>query len=135
MIVSLWTGIVHLMLAILGTFILKRFPTSFSIGFLLGVLLVIANQNLIFFGTFRGYGFGVTATNHAFGSLGLIVCVVLAFFAALLFHFKKHIVVAPIDAKGFGRSRAAPSGGAAAATDQNYQQQSDDDEDNDTSDA
>jgi hypothetical protein len=97
---AIWTGFVHLFLGILGTFVLKRFPTSFSIGFLLGVLVILANQNLILFGTFHGYGFGTPATNKAFANVGLTLFLILTFFSALLFHFKKYIVVAAIDAKG-----------------------------------
>lgn len=100
---SVCMGLSHLILGIVGTFVLKRFPTSFAVGFFLGLLVVLANQNLILFGTFHRYGYGTPATNHAFGGLGFSLFVVLAFFAALLFHFKKNIIVAPIDAKGLGR--------------------------------
>ena len=115
---SVWTGIVHLLLAILGTFVLKRFPTSFSVGFLLGVLLVLANQNLILFGTFHNYGYGALQTNNAFSNLAFTLFMVLGFFAIILFHFKRHVVVAPIDAKGLGRSEARDSEGASS----DYQQ-------------
>ena len=123
---AVWTGIVHLILAVLGTFILKRFPTSFAVGFLLGILLVIANQDLILFGTFRGYNFGSPATNQAFGAVGFLIFVGLTLFAVLLFHFKKHVVVAPIDAKGFGRK--TPGGGGtsgSSAEESNYKQYDD----------
>ena len=96
------TGLVHVALGVLGTFVLKRFPTSFSVGFFLGVLIVAANQNLIMFGTFHNYSHGGIGTNRAFANLGLSLCSVLTFFALLLFHFKRGIVVAPIDAKGLG---------------------------------
>lgn len=95
---SIWTGIIHILLGILGTFVLKRFPTSFSVGFLLGCLVVLANQNFILFGTFHGYNYGTMATNNAFSNLCLTIGVVLAFFATTLFHFKQEIVVAPVDA-------------------------------------
>jgi uncharacterized membrane protein len=100
---AVWTGIIHLVLGVLGTFVLKRFPTSFSVGFLLGVLVVVANQNLILFGTFHAYSSGNAGTNHAFANLMLGIFLVLAFFAAILFHFRKNIVVAAADAKGVGR--------------------------------
>lgn len=145
-IAAVWTGIVHLILAVLGTFILKRFPTSFSIGFLLGILLVVANQNLILFGTFQGYSYGVPATNRAFGILGFALFLMLTFFAALLFHFKNHIVVAPIDVKGgvggFGpRANNGNSGSGANRdnpadeTSSSYRQHNADGEDYEASDA
>lgn len=100
MIASIWSGIVHLILGVLGTFVLKRFPTSFSVGFFLGVLVVIASQNLILFGTFHGYAYGKTSTNTAFANVGLCLFLILTIFSLMLYHFKKYIVVAPIDAKG-----------------------------------
>jgi hypothetical protein len=96
-IAAIWTGIFHILLGILGTFVLKRFPTSFSVGFFLGVLIVLANQNLILFGTFHGYRFGTPRTNGAFANLGLTLFAVLSFFSILLFHFKQDIIVASID--------------------------------------
>merc|ERR1740139_888595 len=48
---ALWTGLVQIVMAVLGTFVLKRFPTSFSVGFFLG-LVVVAQQNLIMCATF-----------------------------------------------------------------------------------
>jgi hypothetical protein len=106
---TIWTGITHLGLGVLGTFVLKRFPTSFSVGFFLGVMLVLANQNLILFGTFHGYGYGNLSTNHAFANVGLTLFLVLSFFCTLLFHFKTSIVVAAIDAKGGGSALPAAS--------------------------
>jgi hypothetical protein len=94
---SIWTGLIHLAVGILGTFVLKRFPTSFSVGFLLGVLVIVANQNLIMFAAFTQYQFGSPKTNHAFGSLGFTLFCVLSFMALLLHHFKNDIVVTPVD--------------------------------------
>lgn len=96
---SIWTGLVHLGLGVLGTFVLKRFPTSFSIGFLLGVLVVLANQNLILFGTFSTYSQGSSSINHVFAMLGFALFAVLAFMALLLVHFKDDVVLAPMDEK------------------------------------
>jgi zinc transporter ZupT len=98
-IAAVWTGIVHLGLGVLGTFVLKRFPTSFSVGFLLGVLVVLANQNLILFSTFSSYVQGSSQTNHVFASLGFTLFAVLAFMSLLLLHFKADVVVTPMDGK------------------------------------
>ncbi len=102
---SAWTGVVHLALGVLGTFVLKRFPTSFSVGFLSGTLVVLSNQNLIIFGTFHGYRSGNLRINKVFANFALTLFAVLAVFGLLLFHFKTQIVVAPIDAKGIGGKR------------------------------
>jgi hypothetical protein len=100
LVASIWTGIIHLGLGVLGTFVLKRFPTSFSVGFLLGVLVVLANQNLIMFVTFSRYSQGSPRTNHIFASLGLTLFAVLTFMALLLLHFKQDVVVTPMDVNG-----------------------------------
>ena len=97
LIASIGTGIVHLGLGVLGTFVLKRFPTSFSVGFLLGVLIVLANQNLILFGSFTRYKQGSPQTNHIFALLGFMLFCVLTFMSLLLIHFKQDVVFAPMD--------------------------------------
>jgi hypothetical protein len=99
---SVWCGIIHLLLGILGTFVLKRFPTAFAVGFFLGTLCVLGSQNLILFGTYHGYKYGSASTNHVFANVGLTLFFILFVFSLLLFHFKRYIVVAPIDAKGLG---------------------------------
>ena len=94
---SIHSGIVHLILAVLGTFVLKRFPTSFAVGFFLGILLIVANQNLILFGVFHQYQQGMIGTNLAFANLSLVLFLILGFFALLLLHFRQDVVVAAID--------------------------------------
>lgn len=100
---SFITGIMHLALAVIGSTILKRFPTSFAIGFLLGLLFIFAHQNLILFGVFGSFSFGQIRTNRAFGAIGFLLFTVLFTMCILLFHFKKYVTVAPIDAKGLSR--------------------------------
>ena len=122
---SIWTGLLHLILAILGTFILKRFPTSFAIGFLLGLLAVTANQNLILFGVFRGYPYGSPGTNQAFAGFAFCAFALMLFLGLLLYHFKYDLAIAPIDAKrGLGRSSTnmeeSTTGGEPATAYQSY---------------
>jgi hypothetical protein len=116
-IASVWTGIVHLALGVLGTFVLKRFPTSFSVGFLLGIMVVLANQNLILFGAFSRYRFGNPRTNHAFAILGFILFGVLSFMTLLLVHFRQAVVVAPLEVNKpkEGGGEVAAAGGEYAA--------------------
>jgi hypothetical protein len=99
LIASIWSGLVHLGLGVLGTFVLKRFPTSFSVGFLLGVLVVIANQNLLLFATFLNFSQGDQRTNDLFAIVGFSVFGVMSLMSLLLFHFKEEVVVAPMDAE------------------------------------
>ena len=98
---SVWTAIIQFTMAILGTFILKRFPTSFSVGFFLGLVVIVAQQNLVMFATFHGYGHGTVVANHIFANLALSLFLIYGFFALILGHFRDSIVVAPSDsAKG-----------------------------------
>ena len=113
LIASIWTGLIHLALGVLGTFVLKRFPTSFSVGFLLGFLVVLANQNLILFGTFTQYKQGSPRTNHIFAMLGFTLFCVLTFMSLLLVHFKQDVVVAPMevdtkDEEGYAEAGVSP---------------------------
>jgi hypothetical protein len=96
-IASVWTGLIHLALGVLGTFVLKRFPTSFSVGFFLGVLVVLANQNIILFASFHKYSQGSARSNQVFATLGFVLFVVLSFMSLLLVHFKHEVVVTPMD--------------------------------------
>jgi zinc transporter ZupT len=96
-IASVWTGLIHLALGVLGTFVLKRFPTSFSVGFFLGFLLVLANQNIILYASFHKYTQGSAKSNQVFATLGLVLFVVLAFMSLLLVHFKHEVVVSPLE--------------------------------------
>ncbi|KAG7344455.1 hypothetical protein IV203_022463 [Nitzschia inconspicua] len=96
-IAALWTGLIHLALGVLGTFVLKRFPTSFSVGFFLGVLVVLANQNTILYASFHKYTQGSERSNQIFATLGFVLFVVLSFMSLLLVHFKHEVVVSPVE--------------------------------------
>lgn len=97
---TVWTGLIHLALGILGTFVLKRFPTSFSVGFFLGVLVVLANQNIILYASFHKYGQGSSKANQVFASLGFMLFFVLSFMTVLLLHFRNDVVISPVDMGG-----------------------------------
>lgn len=101
-IAAIWTGLIHLALGVLGTFVLKRFPTNFSIGFFLGVLVVLANQNIILYASFHKYTQGSGRANQIFASLGFLLFAVLTFMTLLLVHFKDEVVVSPMDVVGSG---------------------------------
>lgn len=103
------TGFMHLLVAILGTFVLRRFPTSFSVGFLLGLLVVLANQNLLLEGIYRQHGWQANAKSNLFANMGTCLFIVLAFFSVLLYHFKNDIVVAPLNTSSGGGGGATTS--------------------------
>ena len=99
---AVWTGLIHLGLGVLGTFVLKRFPTSFSVGFFLGVLVVLANQNIILYAAFHKYQQGSTAANQVFASLGFVLFAVLTFMSLLLVQFKNDVIITPMDGSSVG---------------------------------
>jgi len=92
-IAAAWTALIQIIMAILGTYILRRFTTSFSVGFLLGLVIVVAQQNLILSVSFWGSKFGSPGANHAFANFAFGLFVVYAMFAALLGTFQEFIIL------------------------------------------
>jgi len=92
-IAAYWSAALHLILAIVGTFILKRFSTSFTVGCFLGVTVVLSQQNLLLFAAFYSYGYGNPWSNIIFADLAFALFVVLSFFSLILGHFRYHVIV------------------------------------------
>ncbi|KAL7529821.1 hypothetical protein ACHAXR_007173 [Thalassiosira sp. AJA248-18] len=92
-IAAYWSAVLHLTLAILGTFILKRFSTAFTVGCFLGVTVVVSQQNLLLFASFYHYQHGNTTFNLIFADLALALFMILTFFSLILGHFRHHIIV------------------------------------------
>lgn len=119
-IAAVWTGCIHLALGVLGTFVLKRFPTSFSVGFFLGVLVVLANQNIVLYASFHKYTQGNHRANQVFASLGFVLFIVLSFMSLLLVHFKEEVVVSPLEEQTTEENNENNNGaGAGAGMDNN----------------
>lgn len=92
-IASYWSAALHLILAILGTFILKRFSTAFTVGCFLGVTVVVSQQNLLLFAAFYHYQHGNPMFNLIFADLALALFMILTFFSLILGHFRHYIIV------------------------------------------
>lgn len=92
-IAAYWSATLHLILAILGTFILKRFSTAFTVGCFLGVTVVVSQQNLLLFASFYRYQHGNLLFNLIFADLALALFFILTFFSLILGHFRHHIIV------------------------------------------
>jgi hypothetical protein len=103
---AIWTAIIQFGMIVVGTFIIKRFSTSFSVGFLLGLVIVVAQQYLLLAVTFWHNEYGSWAKNVAFANLAFGLAIIYSFFALILFHFKESIMVAAVDAKGLKRPSA-----------------------------
>ncbi len=106
---AIWTVIIQFGMIIVGTFIIKRFSTSFSVGFLLGLVLVVAQQDLLLAVTFWHNKYGSSTKNIVFANLAFGLFVLYSVFALTLTHFKDSIMVATVDAKGWGRKSNQPS--------------------------
>ena len=86
---AVWSIFVQITLAIAGTFILKRFSTSFSIGFLLGLVAFVAQQNFllsIVFWNNQKYGNG--GTNTAFANFSFATFAVHTLFVLIAANFR-----------------------------------------------
>mmetsp|Transcript_11764 Transcript_11764/g.18052 ORF Transcript_11764/g.18052 Transcript_11764/m.18052 type:complete len:185 (-) Transcript_11764:423-977(-) len=92
-IASYWSAFLHLIFAILGTFVLKRFSTAFAVGCFLGCSVVISQQNLFMFLAFIKYQHGSVFGNVIFADLAFALCGLLTFFSLILGHFRHFIIV------------------------------------------
>ncbi len=92
-IAAYWSAALHIILAVLGTFILKRFSTAFTVGCFLGVTVVVSQQNLLLFAAFYHYKYGNAAFNFIFADLALALFMLLTFFSLILGHFRNYIIV------------------------------------------
>ena len=99
---AIWTALVQLFMGVVGTFVLRRFPTEFSVGFFLGLLLIVAQQNFILFATFSDVTFNLLSeqkSSKLFAALIFLTAVIYLAFAVLLTHFRDQILLAPVDVK------------------------------------
>lgn len=106
-IAAVWTAMIQFGMLIVGTFIIKRFSTPFSIGFLLGLVMFVAQQHLMLSITFWHTQFGSMGHNMVFSNLSFGLFVAYSFFALILNNYREDIMVAPIDAKGLGGMNAS----------------------------
>lgn len=98
-------------MAITGTFIIKRFSTPFSIGFLGGGVLIVAQQNLLLAITFFSTDHGSNGANYAFANFAFALFAIHCVFAATLAQFRNEIIKESDDAKGIGKSGHSDTSG------------------------
>lgn len=108
---AVWTVIVQISMAITGTFIIKRFSTPFSIGFLGGGVLIVAQQNLLLAITFFSTDHGSNGANYAFANFAFALFAIHCVFAATLAQFRNEIIKESDDAKGIGKSGHSDTSG------------------------
>ena len=100
---AVWTTILQLVVIVVGTFIIKRYSTSFSVGFLLGMVIVISQQHLLVGITFAHTSYGNWFENAIFSNMSFALFAFYFLFAIILMQFKSSIMIAAVDAKGFRR--------------------------------
>jgi hypothetical protein len=69
----------------------------------LGIVIVVAQQYLILAVTFWHNTYGSWAKNVAFANLAFGLFILYSLFAMILGFFRESIMVAAVDAKGFGK--------------------------------
>lgn len=107
---AVWTVIVQLSMAIIGTFIIKRFSTSFSVGFIEGLVIIVAQQNLLLAITFWNSRRDATGSTFVFTNFAFTLFAVYCIFAAILGQFQDVIDMPVIDdTKSTDRSRKSVS--------------------------
>lgn len=88
-IASSWTAMFQIVLGGVGTAILKRLPTAFGVGFLIGLVVVAAHQNIIIFASFRSFYIpGDDTSKKAFALLALILAFAYLGFVYVITHFR-----------------------------------------------
>lgn len=102
-IAAVWTTVLQLVVIVVGTFIIKRYSTSFSVGFLLGMVIVISQQHLLVGITFAHTSYGNWFENAIFSNMSFALFAFYFLFGIILMQFKTSIMIAAVDAKGFKR--------------------------------
>ncbi|KAL3775721.1 hypothetical protein ACHAW5_002933 [Stephanodiscus triporus] len=90
---SCWLAALHLILVILGTFILKRFLLSFTVGCCLGLTVVTSQQDLLLCAAFYHNNRGDPVYIVIFANLAFALFGVLMFFSLILGHFWNYVIV------------------------------------------
>ena len=102
MIAAGFTAAFQLILAVIGTFILRRFSTPFAVGFLIGLVLIMAQQNVILSISF--HNLASNAANSIFANLAMTLSMIYIFFACILIQFREHVFVTPPGLNGHTNS-------------------------------
>ena len=75
-----------------GHLCLKRYPAKATVGFFLGLVLVVAQQNLLLAVTIWGSSFGTTNVNRVFSIFAFGLSVVYAVFGGILGYYKDSVI-------------------------------------------
>mmetsp|Transcript_23174 Transcript_23174/g.34791 ORF Transcript_23174/g.34791 Transcript_23174/m.34791 type:complete len:188 (-) Transcript_23174:1534-2097(-) len=91
---AIWIILYQIGIAGVGTLILKRLPTTFGIGFFLGLISLAIQQNVIISVSYWGfYEPGKSKANKVFGMIALVLAFVYTGLALLLAHFREFVII------------------------------------------
>mmetsp|Transcript_20682 Transcript_20682/g.26750 ORF Transcript_20682/g.26750 Transcript_20682/m.26750 type:complete len:195 (+) Transcript_20682:259-843(+) len=91
---AVYVAVFQIVLAVAGTFILRRMPTSFAVGFLLGSIILAAQQNIVIFASFRSFYLPRNKKSHkVLSGFTLFLSIVYIIFALFLTTFRDAVIV------------------------------------------
>ena len=91
---AVYVAVFQIVLAVSGTFILRRMPTSFAVGFLLGSIILAAQQNIVIFASFRSFYLPRNKKSHkVLSGFTLFLSIVYIIFALFLTTFRDAVIV------------------------------------------
>lgn len=91
---AVWIILYQIGIAGVGTLILKRLPTSFGIGFFLGLITLAIQQNVIVSVSFwEFYEPGKSKVNKVFGMIALVLALIYTGLVFLLAHFREFVII------------------------------------------
>jgi len=85
---ALWSSAVHGILAVSGTFVIRRFTTHFALGFFLGLLIIVSQQDIILHSSFKQYSDIENLSGGVFAFLSMFMAFILISFASFLAIFR-----------------------------------------------
>ena len=116
---AVWTAILLLIISVIGTIIMRRYQTSLSIGFLLGIIFVMTQQMLIVFAFFADQAGDASNTStqiaaqKAMAVFAFFIFFVYTVFGSMLAVFRNDIIKEEIPSAdagdGFDEHNNAPA--------------------------
>eukprot|EP00607_Mallomonas_marina_P008017 CAMPEP_0182417428 /NCGR_PEP_ID=MMETSP1167-20130531/1913_1 /TAXON_ID=2988 /ORGANISM="Mallomonas Sp, Strain CCMP3275" /LENGTH=159 /DNA_ID=CAMNT_0024591007 /DNA_START=177 /DNA_END=656 /DNA_ORIENTATION=- len=95
---GIWTMLLLIAVSVSTTIIMRRFPTSIAIGFLLGIFFILSNQMLIVFAIFiyhaksEAIDKDIKQGDNAFAAFSFMLFIVYMVFGTMLAVFRKDVI-------------------------------------------
>jgi len=89
---AIWTALLQVFMIALGHLMLKRYPAKATVGFFLGFVLIVAQQNLLLSVTIWGSSFGTRSVNRVFSVFAFCLFIVYSVFGGVLGYYKDSVI-------------------------------------------